>query len=158
MATTLCNKSNEVYVRERNIGELHYLYLGKKSDHGRQYPNPPRRKETEMKKIPKSITVTVRNGEDFRATRLGRTYLGHGMDRERIRNAFGRCPAFPYKVTYTLNPRGKYLVDKKYDNARLLLVTDHKNLSGGYYETWVCFLNDLDWDGLRISRKVEKIK
>jgi hypothetical protein len=109
-----------------------------------------------MKKIPKSITVTVRNGENFRAV-LGKeiwngdgvTFGGDGPEWRTVSKFFPKTPAPPYRVTYTVNPRGKYI---KWSGCLIRDIrTDEINRAMN-----VCFLPD-SWRGLRVSRKVSKI-
>jgi hypothetical protein len=111
-----------------------------------------------MKKIPKSITVTVRNGGNFRATRPGRTYPSGDMDMVRVRGSFPKTPNPPYKVTYTVNPRGVYtVIDDNPDMFPSLLKNGEEWAKGGD-GTFVCFISGLGWHGLRVSRRVEKVK
>lgn len=109
-----------------------------------------------MPNIPQSITVTIRNGGNFRATRLGKTFKGFGMDFGRVRKAFPKTPNPPYQVTYAVNPRGKYLVELTYGHTISIV-----NLGGSEPAdadgTFACFLPRAG-DGLRVSRKVTAIR
>src|SRR3989304_332936 len=97
-----------------------------------------------------SITVTVRNGEDFRATRPGKRYEARGYDFSRVLEYFPRTPSPPYLLKYSLNPRGHYLVDCEDSYPRIF------NLGMNKYYLIACFL-PRDWHGLRVSRKGEAI-
>ena len=116
--------------------------------------------DNSMKKIPKSITVTVRNGDNFRATRPGITYLGEGVNLGNgsrwvcVRDHFPRTPDTPYKLTYSLNPRGN-LVASIVNVFPGIKRRDSINKSG----LIVCFLPH-SWckKGLRVSRTVERMK
>jgi len=100
-----------------------------------------------------SITVTVRNGKNFRATRPGRTFPARGMDLHRVQLAFPGTPHPPYRVTYTLKPRG---ILKLSDFGQLL--KQGLQHFGDSHGTFACFLVGLGWEGLRVSRKVEAIR
>jgi len=97
-----------------------------------------------------SITVTVRNGDSFRATRPGKTYLGLGVALSDIKRNHLAVPSIPYRLTYFLDPNGKYKVvcsvyEDSYPRIKLRRI-----------ELDVCFLPKA-WAGLRVSRKVEAI-
>ena len=107
------------------------------------------------KKTPKSITVTVRNGGDFRAESGDRIWLGRGVKMSgawepncNIRFSFPNTPEPPYRVTYTLNPQGKYKVGR---------IRKWRAIRGPGVEMMACILPDA-WRGLRVSRRVEKVK
>ena len=108
-----------------------------------------------MKKIPKSITVTVRNGDNFRATRPGRTYRGGGYDHERILGTFPGTPDPPYKLTYSLDPEGPLMVA----DGDILAPEIYKIIPDkARTQTLICcFMRGLRWGGLRVSRRVEKV-
>jgi hypothetical protein len=106
-----------------------------------------------MPPIPKSITVTVRNGENFKATRPGRTYPGLGFDLKRVRLSFPKTPDPPYRVTYTLCKNGKY----KFDGGQLYIGNSEDSHWADPEGTFIFFLPE-SWWGLRVSRRVEKVK
>lgn len=111
-----------------------------------------------MKKIPKSITVTVRNGDKFRAERSdGTVQFGDGMNIDRIRAAFPRTPTPPYKVTYREDPKGRYIVHIGARYSPACLMTHDDKEPADERGTFVCFLTP-DFNGLRVSRRVEKVK
>ena len=95
-----------------------------------------------MKKIPKSISriiIESKNGDLALACNpRNQKYLEHAKEFFK-----GRVPTRPYRVTYTVNPRGAYEVDE--------------NLLYRHQYSSVCFL-PASWHGLRVSRKVTPIK
>jgi hypothetical protein len=103
-----------------------------------------------MKNVPQSITVTVRNGDNFRATRPGKTWDGDGASINYIRRKGLYAPNPPYRVTYTVTSKGRFPVVE--DEGLSSLAIGLKDLN----KMSVCFLPD-SWRGLRVSRKVEKI-
>ena len=111
-----------------------------------------------MKPKRTSITVTVKNGEDFRATRPGKSFLGGGYGYERILATFPKTPSPPYKLTYNIDPRGGFRIDS--DNPHVTLIKIDP-IGGDYYSVrnkiYACFL-PRDWIGYRVSRKVEAIR
>jgi hypothetical protein len=110
-----------------------------------------------MKKIPRSITVTVRNGEKFRAELAdGVTHYGGGMNTERVKRAFPRTPLPPYTVTYRVDPNGRYKVCENSRWSPPHLMTHDDEEPGGMQGTFVCFLTP--FIGLRVSRKVTPIR
>jgi hypothetical protein len=66
-----------------------------------------------------------------------------------IENAFGKVPKTKYKVTYTLNQKGKYKVGEQ-DNFDMYLDHPGKH-SGGMAICWL----PREWAGERVNRKVE---
>jgi hypothetical protein len=108
-----------------------------------------------MTKIPKSITVTVRNGENFRATRPGKTFPGHGVCAASLRKHKLRHPPLPYLLTYTVTPKGRYFVHGPDGDSSFPWVS--WSGTGGYEMLSICFLPE-SWHGLRVSRKVTPIR
>jgi len=117
-----------------------------------------------MKKIPKSITVTVRNGGNFRATRPGKTYNGRNVkyrNTERVfhhplvnvsqsvKDYFPETPAPPYSLTYAVSKDGNYSVTNEYSHVAV-------RRKGARTIFPVCFLPP-EWHGLRVSRAVKRI-
>lgn len=106
-----------------------------------------------MKKIPKSITVTVRNGDNFRASRPGKTYMGDGVEFDEVAEVFPGTPKPPYRLTYSLSRRGN-LIARVFAFVGYVDVCKYKS---GKFLVTTCFLPS-SWDGLRVSRRVEKVK
>jgi hypothetical protein len=101
-------------------------------------------------KIPRSITVTVDSKHD------GFIVNGESIGSWEIKRAFRKVPETPYKLSYVVSKKGKYLVDdaaRSYGswepNMGIIIRENKPALS-------VCFLPP-SWHGLRVSRKVEKL-
>jgi hypothetical protein len=109
-----------------------------------------------MTKIPKSITVTVRNGDNFRATRPGRIWLGDGASVAYLREYIRPVPKPPYRVTYTVVANGTYEVVSDAGDAGIRK-DNWFNEWGNQKRMSVCFL-PREWIGLRVSRKVTPIR
>ena len=112
-----------------------------------------------MKKVPKSITVTVEQGHHSYG--YARVHVEPGIELTslnvvclgEIREYFGRLPKAPYKVTYRENPRGQF-------RAALLgnySIHIRRHNKYGEFGVIACFIPN-DWDGLRVSRKVTPIR
>ena len=103
-----------------------------------------------MKKIPKSITVTIE--------KEGNQMLCPSMDTPCVETTWFRLLRPPlcksYRVTYTVNPRGPFRVVKS-DEFEWPFLKKAKGRDDNK-DRFVCFLKP--FIGLRVSRKVEKIK
>ena len=100
-----------------------------------------------MRKIPKSVTVAIAFRKMSDTTRL---FKGQLYSR---RDWFPRTWEIPqqnYRVTYYLDARGRFLV----------IAASRHGVRGVEYRNNnypVCFLPE-SWIGLRVSRRVEKVK
>lgn len=101
-----------------------------------------------------SITVTVRNGDNFRATRPGKTYWGNRVTFYDIKEFFPETPRPPYRVTYSLSARGSLEVR---DGACICAWVESRTENRDVHLD-ACFLTDLDWHGLRVTRTVQAIR
>ena len=104
-----------------------------------------------MKKIPKSISRIIDRRKD------GNLVLRCDHDRMSLikftKSFFrGKVPGTPYRVTYTINPRGAYDCEDS-GGVEIILTRRSDGISG----MAICFSYP-SWHGLRVSRRVEKVK
>lgn len=105
-----------------------------------------------MKKIPKSITVTVRVSKNGTVALLSGHWRNTHVSTDLIRRMFGKAPSVGFhRVTYTENARGAYTVSECYSGGFATIT----NSRGGSIRP--CFFRG-PWNGLRVSRRVEKVK
>lgn len=104
-----------------------------------------------------SVTAIVRNGDMLTASARRKRWDGLDMNLYRVMKVFPNTPKPPYKVTYTLDPKGKYLVHSKREIYPFLTLKSGDEIRGVEEGFFVCFLYS-SWDGKTVSREVEKIR
>jgi len=104
-----------------------------------------------------SISVTIRDGDNFRAIKSRRIYRGNGVEEFFIKKLFPGNPKPPYKVTYSLfnSKKGIPVLDGRssIDNDWLC---DYPIIRVNKRSLPVCFMPP-EWIGRKVSRKVEKL-
>lgn len=103
-----------------------------------------------MKKIPKSISVTVRRSKKDPG-RLVVAGKPMGAFDKWVEDISGERPEVPYIVTYKISTRGRYTVEANPDECPCVRL----NKTGNW--TPACFLPE-SWHGLRVSREVTPIR
>ena len=111
------------------------------------------------------VTVTIKDGKNFRAIKQKRVYDAIGMHPGIIEKFFGKKLTFPYLLTYSINPRGKYIVDMRNGHTPVCCkgtwtpvikrVGNFGNTTSSH-PIWTCFI-PREWYGFRVSRKVEAV-
>ena len=93
----------------------------------------------------KVIKVRIEDGGEG-SIKTGNSYLSWGQV-EVLEQYLGKLPPRPYMVEYRLEQNGKWYVDR-FNNPKFL------GRKEGDLDFPCCILNDLEWGGKRVTRRI----